>query len=91
MKQARGDAVGAPGPYRLNREITSRYDRAPVAPVYGQRCGVSDSLSLKAEQQWRITRQEHFTSTATLRKGLRCRLPRRAFAKNRPEWAEPSR
>jgi hypothetical protein len=64
MKQLRGDAVGAPGPYRLTRETTSRYDGAPVAPVYGQRCGVSDSLSLKAEQQRRIARQEHFASTA---------------------------
>jgi hypothetical protein len=53
MKQLRGDAVGAPGPTRLNRETRSRFDDAPVAPVYGKRCGVSDSLTLKAEQKWR--------------------------------------
>ena len=58
MKQLRGDAVGPPGPLRLNRETKSRHDGAPVAPVYGQRCGVSDSLSLKAERAWRTARQE---------------------------------
>jgi hypothetical protein len=63
MKQLRGDAVGAPGPTRLNRETKSRYDGAPVAPVYGQRCGVSDSLSLKAEQAWRAARHEHVASS----------------------------
>jgi hypothetical protein len=64
MKQLRGDAVGPPGPTRLNRETSSRYDGAPVAPVYGKRCGVSDSLSPKEEQKWRAARQEHFASTA---------------------------
>jgi hypothetical protein len=53
MKQLRGDAVGKPGPTRLNRETRSRCDGAAVAPVYGKRCGVSDSLTLKAEQKWR--------------------------------------
>ena len=50
MKQLRGDAVGAPGPTRLPRETKSRHDGAPVAPVYGKRCGVCDALSLKAER-----------------------------------------
>lgn len=52
MKQMRGDAVGPPGPTRLYREIKSRHDGAPVAAVYGKRCGVSDSLSRKAEEAW---------------------------------------
>jgi len=52
MKQLRGDAVGAPGPTRLNRETRSRCDGALVAPVYGKRCGVSDTLALKAERAW---------------------------------------
>jgi hypothetical protein len=52
MKQLRGDAVGKPGPYRLPRETKNRHDDAPVAPVYGKRCGVSDSLALKAEEKW---------------------------------------
>jgi hypothetical protein len=60
MKQLRGDAVGAPGPTRLNRETRSRYDGSPLAPVFGKRCGVSDSLSLKAEQKVRAARREHF-------------------------------
>jgi hypothetical protein len=53
MKQLRGDAVGKPGPTRLPREVRSRFDGAPVAPVYGKRCGVSESLTLKSEQTWR--------------------------------------
>jgi hypothetical protein len=52
MKQLRGDAVGAPGPTRLNRETRSRRDGSPVAPVFGKRCGVSDTLTLKAERKW---------------------------------------
>ena len=44
MKQLRGDAVGPPGPLRLYRETKSRHDGAPVAAVFGQRCGVSASL-----------------------------------------------
>jgi hypothetical protein len=70
MKQLRGDAVGAPGPTRLNRETRSRYDGAPVAPVYGKRCGVSDSLSPKTEQKWRAARQEHFASAARTEIGM---------------------
>lgn len=62
MKQLRGDAVGAPGPYRLNRETKSRRDGALVAPVFGQRCGVSETLIDKAEQAWRAWRQEQFVS-----------------------------
>jgi hypothetical protein len=62
MKQLRGDAVGPPGPLRLNRETKSRFDGAPVAPVYGQRCGVSETLSLKTERAWRDARQEHSAS-----------------------------
>jgi hypothetical protein len=62
MKQLRGDAVGAPGPTRLNRETKSRHDGALVAPVLGQRCGVSKTLTDKAEQAWRASRQEHFAS-----------------------------
>ncbi len=62
MKQLRGDAVGAPGPYRLNRETKSRHDGALVAPVFGQRCGVSETLTDKAEQAWRAWRQEQFVS-----------------------------
>ena len=56
MKQLRGDAVGPIGPTRLNRETHSRFDGAPVASVFGQRCGVSDSFSHKAEQVWRASR-----------------------------------
>jgi hypothetical protein len=56
MKQLRGDAVGKPGPTRLPRQVRSRYDEAPVAPVHGKRCGVSDSLTLKSEQNWRAGR-----------------------------------
>jgi hypothetical protein len=56
MKQLRGDAVGPPGPTRLYRETKSRHDGAPVAPVYGKRCGASDSLTLKAEKKWRAER-----------------------------------
>jgi hypothetical protein len=52
MKQLRGDAVGAPGRTRLNRETRSRHDGALVAPVLGKRCGVSDTLTLKAEKAW---------------------------------------
>jgi hypothetical protein len=52
MKQLRGDAAGPPGPTRLYRETKSRHDGAPVAPVYGKRSGVSDSLSAKAEDRW---------------------------------------
>ena len=52
MKQLRGDAVGAPGPTRLPREIKSRHDGSPVAPVYGKRCGVSESLSARAQTAW---------------------------------------
>jgi hypothetical protein len=50
MKQMRGDAVGPLGPTRLYRETKSRHDGAPVAPVHGKRCGVSDSLTHKAEE-----------------------------------------
>jgi hypothetical protein len=57
MKQLSGNAVGPPGPYRLYRETRSRHDGAPVAPVYGKRSGVSDSLSLKAEEAWLAARQ----------------------------------
>ena len=56
MKQLRGDAVGAPGPTRLPRETKSRHDGAPVAPVYGKRCGVSDSLTVRAEKAWEASR-----------------------------------
>lgn len=56
MKQLRGDAAGPPGPTRLYRETKSRHDGAPVAPVYGKRSGVSDSLSAKAEDKWRAER-----------------------------------
>lgn len=52
MKQLRGDAVGPPGPTRLYRETKSRHDGAAVAPVLGKRCGVSDSLSVRAEERW---------------------------------------
>jgi hypothetical protein len=52
MKQMRGDAVGPPGPTRLYRETKSRSDGAPVAPVHGKRCGISDSLTQKAEDAW---------------------------------------
>jgi hypothetical protein len=63
MKQLRGDAVGAPSsPHRLNRETKSRHDGARVAPVFGQRCGVSETLTEKAEQAWRAWRQEQFVS-----------------------------
>jgi hypothetical protein len=57
MKQLRGDAVGAPGPTRLNRETKSRHDGALVVPVYGKRCGVSDSLTVRAEKAWEASRQ----------------------------------
>lgn len=52
MKQLRGDAVGAPGPTRLNRETKNRHHGAPVAPVYGKRCGISKSLEADAETRW---------------------------------------
>jgi hypothetical protein len=52
MKQMRGDAVGPPGPTRLYRETKSRHDGAPVAPVHGQRCGISKSLEAEAEERW---------------------------------------
>jgi hypothetical protein len=57
LKQMRGDAVGPPGPTRLYRETKSRHDGAPVAPVHGKRCGVSDSLTHKAEEVWLATGQ----------------------------------
>ena len=53
LKQLRGDAVGKPGPYRLPRETKSRHDGASVAPVLGKRCGVSQTLTMKAELAWR--------------------------------------
>ncbi|MBL0407806.1 hypothetical protein JKG68_28270 [Microvirga aerilata] len=55
-KQLRGDAVGAPGPTRLPRETKSRHDGAPVAPVYGKRCGISDSLTVRVEKAWEASR-----------------------------------
>ncbi len=57
MKQMRGDAVGPPGPTRLYRETKSRHDGAPVAPVHGKRCGVSGSLTHKAEEAWQAASQ----------------------------------
>jgi hypothetical protein len=65
MKQLRGAAVGPIGPTRLNRETRSRRDGAPVAPVLGKRCGISDSLSAKAEQRWRSTRAVMGRATAS--------------------------
>jgi hypothetical protein len=52
MKQLSGNAVGPPGPTRLYRETKSRHDGTPVAPVHGKRCGISGSLTLKAEEEW---------------------------------------
>jgi hypothetical protein len=52
LKQLRGDAIGKPGPHRLYRETKSRFDGAPVASVLGKRCGVSQTLTLKAELAW---------------------------------------
>jgi hypothetical protein len=66
MKQLRGDAVGAPGPTRLNRETKSRRDGAPVAPVYGQRCGVSDSLSLTLAHFDALGRHAHASSLSSV-------------------------
>jgi hypothetical protein len=56
MKQMRSDAVGPPGPTRLYRETKSCHDGAPVAPVHGKRCGVSESLTDKAEKAWEASR-----------------------------------
>lgn len=62
MKQLRGNAVGPPGRYRLNRETKSRHDGSPVAPVYGKRCGVSDSLTEKVERRWNDAQQQSASS-----------------------------
>lgn len=62
MKQMTSRAWGPPRPTRPRREIKSRQDGSPVAPVLGRRYGVSDTLSYKARAAWETERDAHWNA-----------------------------
>lgn len=62
LKQMTSTAQGPPRPGRPRREIKSRHDDAPVAPVNGLRCGMSRSLDKKARATWAAERDALYTA-----------------------------